>query len=132
MSMTDREAAAVLRRVTIMLHTARGNGKSTTALMWSEAIMKAITALEREPRPAIIKGRLFRRRYCPACHERVRRGGRFCRACGQAYREPRPSDYLRAPHIPPSPPRGGAGPHGHSYYLFADGSSADHGGGYII
>lgn len=105
MSMTDREAAAVLRRVVLMLRPTRGDGKSVTALMWVEAITKAITALEREPRPAIVKGRLFRRRYCPACHERVSKGGRFCRACGQAYREPRPSDYLRALHTP-SPPRG--------------------------
>lgn len=106
MSMTDREAAAVLRRVVLMLHPTRGDGKSLTALMWVEAITKAITALEREPRPAIVKGRLYRRRYCPACHERVSKGGRFCRACGQAYREPRPSDYLRALHTPPPPPRG--------------------------
>lgn len=105
MSMTDREAAAVLRRVVLMLRPARGDGKSVTALMWVEAITKAITALEREPRPAIVKGRLYRRLYCPTCHERVSKGGRFCRACGQAYREPRPSDYLRALHTPPPPPR---------------------------
>lgn len=132
MSMTDREAAAVLRSFFSWATPARGNGKSLLAIKAAEAIMKAIAALEREPRPAIVKGCLFRRRYCPACHERVSKGGRFCPACGQAYREPRPSDYMRALHTPPPPPRGGAGPHGHSYYLFADGSSADHGGGYII
>lgn len=107
MSMTDREAAAILRRVTLMIRGARGNGKSTIGLMWTEAIMKAIAALERGPRPAIVKGHLFRHRYCPACHERVSKGGRFCPACGQEYREPRPSDYIEAIHAPP--PRQGDG-----------------------
>lgn len=107
MSMTDREAAAVLRSFFSWVTPARGNGKSLLALKMAEAIGRGAAALERrEPRPAIIKGRLFRRRYCPACHERVSKGGRFCRACGQAYREPRPSDYLRALHTPPPPPRG--------------------------
>lgn len=109
MSMTDREAAAILRRVILMIRGARGNGKSTIGLMWTEAIMKAVAALEREPRPAIVKGRLFRRRYCPACHERVKKGGRFCPVCGQAYREPRLSDYSGAIHTPPPPPRSHGG-----------------------
>lgn len=106
MSMTDTEAAAVLRSFLSWTRPARGNGKSGLAIKWTEAIERGASALERrEPRPAIIKGRLFRRRYCPACHERVSKGGRYCRACGQAYRDPRPSDYLRSIHATPPTPR---------------------------
>lgn len=104
MNMTNKEAAAVLGRTMLILRHARGDGKSTTARLWTEAILKVIAVLEAEPRPVIIKGHIFERWYCPACHERVKKGGRFCHACGQAYREPNIFDSIPRFHVPPPPP----------------------------
>lgn len=107
MSMTDREAAAILRSLFAWVIPARGNGKPALLAKWTEAIGRGAAALERKaPRPVTVKGRLFRRRYCPACHERVKRGGRFCHACGQAIRgpvfhAPEPSYHIPAPPPPP-------------------------------
>lgn len=105
MSMTDKEAAAVLRNARVLMSGGRGNGKSGLALSWTEALLKAISVLERKPRPVIVKGRLFERWYCPACFQRVKKDGRFCHACGQAYRERGFYDNIKPLHIPPPPPR---------------------------
>lgn len=105
--MTNREAAETLKKTVFTLRMGRANGKSLTMIRWAEAVGRAVAAIEqKEPRPVIIKGSIFERRYCPTCHERVKKGGRFCNACGQAYREP----IYHAPeppyHIPTPPPRG--------------------------
>lgn len=105
MSMTNKEAAAVLSRTMLTLCHARGDGKSEMARLWTEAILKAITVLGAEPRPIIIKGRIFKRQYCPACFERVKKGGQYCHACGQAYREPNFYDSIQMLHVPPPPRR---------------------------
>lgn len=110
MSMTDKEAAAVLRNVRVLMSGGRGNGKSGLALSWTEALLRAISVLEREPRPVIVKGRLFERWYCPACFQRVKKGGRFCHACGQAYRARRISDEVKPIYIPPPPRHDGMKP----------------------
>lgn len=86
--MTDRQAAEFLQSVFGFIRLGRANEKSGTILRYSEAIARAVSALERRsPRPVSIKGRIFKRRYCPSCHERVRKGRDFCHACGQALRE---------------------------------------------
>lgn len=103
MSMTDKEAASVLRTITITLCNPRGNGKSHMAALFPEAISKAIDALERSPRPVIVKGRIIERKYCPTCHERVKKRARFCHACGQAIRKREFYDDLRTIHAPPPP-----------------------------
>lgn len=110
MNMTDKEAAAILRNVQVLTHPTRGNGKSGQALLLTEALLRAISALERESRPVIVKGRLFKRWYCPACFQRVKKGGRFCHACGQAYRARRLYDEVKQINIPPPPRHDGAKP----------------------
>lgn len=106
MSMTDKRAAEIIRTFFSWTRLARGNGKSGLTLEWTEALLKAVAALEKkEPRPIFIKGSIFKRRYCPACHERVKKGGRFCHACGQAIRGRYISDYLPSFSTPPPPPR---------------------------
>lgn len=110
MNMTDKAAAAILRNVQALANPARGNGKSGRALSLTEALLRAISALEREPRPVIVKGRLFKRWYCPACFQRVKKGGRFCHACGQAYRARSFYDEVKQINIPPPPRRDGVKP----------------------
>lgn len=74
------------------------------------ALSRAISALEREPRPVIVKGRLFKHWYCPACFQRVKKGGRFCHACGQAYRARNFYDDIERINIPPRPRHDGIKP----------------------
>ena len=107
MTMTNDLAAMILRFYPHWATMGKEPGKRELALTWSQAVSRATAALKKaEPRPAIESGRVFRRRYCPACHERVKRPRGFCPACGQAYRgaifRPSPPDY----HIPAPPPRG--------------------------
>lgn len=110
MSMKDKEAAEVLRKIRVLTSGGRRNGKSGIALLWSEAISRAISTLGREPRPVIVKGRLFERWYCPACFQSVKKGGRFCRACGQVYRARWLYDGIKPPYIPPPPRQTGTKP----------------------
>lgn len=101
--MNNEQASKVIRQFVNSLIMGRRCGKTLV----QEAIGKAIVALDRGTQKQIaIKGRFFKRRYCPTCHERVKKGGRFCNACGQAYREP--IYYAPEPpyHIPTPPPRG--------------------------
>ena len=103
MSMTDKEAAAILRNVQAFTRPARGDGKSGQTLSLTAALSRAISALEREPRPVIVKGRLFKHWYCPACFRQVKKGGHFCHACGQAYRARNFYDDIERINIPPTP-----------------------------
>lgn len=110
MNMTDKEAAAILRNVQAITCPARGDGKSGRALHVTAALWRAISALEREPRPVIVKGRLFKHWYCPACFRRVKKGGHFCYACGQAYRARNFYDDIERINIPPPPRHDGIKP----------------------
>lgn len=105
--MTDKQAAEFLGRFLSFLHLGRGNGKTTLSRQYAEAVLRASIALERgTPRPVEVKGRIFKRRYCPSCRERVRPGRAFCPGCGQAYRERTLTDDLIRTHITPPPTRG--------------------------
>lgn len=101
MNMTDKEAITVLTHIRAVAEKARGNCTSEITVSWTEALSRAISAIERKPRPVIVKGHLFERWYCPACFQRVKKDGRFCHACGQAYRERGFYDNIKPLHIPP-------------------------------
>lgn len=104
MNMTDNEAITALTHIRAVIEKARGNCTSEITVSWTEAISRAISAIERKPRPVIVKGRLFKRWYCPACFQRVKKGGCFCHACGQAYRARSFYDEVKQIDIP-RPPR---------------------------
>lgn len=110
MSITDKEAAAALRSIRAFVSALCGSAPSGITLRWTEALSRAISVLKREPRPVIVKGRFLERWYCPACFQRVKKGGRFCHACGQAYRARSFYDYTRQIDIPPPPRHDGIKP----------------------
>lgn len=86
--MNDKRAADFLKWIMFSTPRARKDGKSTLAMQRAQAIGRAVAALERGvARPVTVKGLIFKRWYCPACHERVKKGGFYCHACGQRYRE---------------------------------------------
>lgn len=103
--MTDQQAIDILKQYTAWVQLARGNGKSVTAFRYTWAITCAILALEsRIPHRVTIKGKIFQRRYCPTCHEHVKKGQLFCHSCGQAIHD-RCGIPLSTRVPPPPPPR---------------------------
>mgnify|MGYP000728935127 CR=1 FL=1 len=110
MNMTDNEAITALTHIRAVIEKARGNCTSEITVSWTEALSRAISAIERKPRPVIVKGRFLKRWYCPACFQRVKKDGRFCHACGQAYRARNFYDYTRQISIPPPPRHDGIKP----------------------
>lgn len=101
--MTDQQAIDILKQYTAWVQLARGNGRSVTAFRYTWALTCAILALEsRIPRCVTIKGKIIQRRYCPTCHERVKKGQKFCHSCGQAIREK--CGIPLSTRLPPPPP----------------------------
>lgn len=88
--MNDKQAANLLKWSMFSTTCAKGSGKSGLLIRryQAKATGRAVAALERGvARPVTVKGSIFKRWYCPACHERVKKGGLYCHACGQRYGE---------------------------------------------